>query len=265
MRKIKIDFNFCFNLFILLGMAVAVTIVNVAELDSSQTQIWKQLIITVGALMGIVNTVLSANGNIWTFFFGVLDVCICSYANLDSGNMGQFIQHVAYFLPMQIVGFWQWRKRGAGEKTDDGSSAKVKARRLNGRQWLCVFASVVIGTVTAYFILYWIDLKRIDAGRLLEMDKSKIFLDATVVVLNIVGQILMSWAYAEQWYLWNVVNVFSIMLWLNRMFAAEASSYTVVMFIKYVFYLLNSINGLRIWLKLSREGTETEPAHKGCC
>ena len=84
------------------------------------------------------------------------------------------------------------------------------------------------------------------------IDKAKLFLDAFVLVLNLIGQILMSWAYMDQWYLWNLVNIFSILLWTNRLMSAESDSYTIVMVIKYSFYLLNSINGLRIWLKLSR-------------
>lgn len=251
--KLRKDFNFWFNAFILIGMATAVTIVNATSIANAETQIFKQLIIAVGALMGVINIVLSANGNIWTFLFGVLDVSICSYANLDSGNIGQFLQHVLYFLPMQFVGYWQWRKRGAGDRQEDGSATKVQARRLNRRQWEYVLLASIGGTVLTYFILYWIDMSQINSGRLLELDKSKILLDALVVSLNIVGQVLMSLAYAEQWYLWNLVNIFSIMLWTNRMFSIEASGYTVVMLIKYIFYLLNSVNGLRIWLKLSKE------------
>ena len=260
MAKSQSRFNFWFNMFILVGMATAVIIVNIFKLQDPEVQTVKQIIIALGAVMGVVNTVLSANGNIWTFLFGVLDVCICSYANLDSGNMGQFLQHVLYFLPMQFVGFWQWRKRGAGTKE------KVKARRLTGKQWIYVVSAFVAGTALAYGILYWIDLAQMNKGYIQEIDKAKILLDATVVVLNILGQVLMSFAYADQWYLWNLVNIFSIMLWTNRLLSDQASSYTIVMVIKYSFYLLNSINGLRIWLKLSKEGhDEIATERNGCC
>ncbi len=260
MTKSQNRFNFWFNMFILVGMATAVIIVNIFKLQDPEVQTVKQIIIALGAVMGVVNTVLSANGNIWTFLFGVLDVCICSYANLDSGNMGQFLQHVLYFLPMQFVGFWQWRKRGAGTKE------KVKARRLTGKQWIYVVSAFVAGTALAYGILYWIDLAQMNKGYIQEIDKAKILLDATVVVLNILGQVLMSFAYADQWYLWNLVNIFSIMLWTNRLLSDQASSYTIVMVIKYSFYLLNSINGLRIWLKLSKEGhDEIATERNGCC
>lgn len=258
-------FNFWFNIFILVGMAAAVTLVDFLELQEGEVHVVKQVVISLGALMGVVNTVLSANGNIWTFFFGVLDVCICSYTNLDSGNIGQFLQHVLYFLPMQFVGFWQWRKRGASFSSEGGEVRKVKARRLNRKQWGYVGAALFVGTIVAYAILFWIDKAQLASGKISQIDNAKLVLDASVVVLNIIGQILMSLAFADQWYIWNLVNVFSILLWVNRLLSPEASGYTVVMVIKYVFYLLNSINGLRIWLHLSKHSDVDAPVHGSCC
>ncbi|MBR4801278.1 MAG: nicotinamide mononucleotide transporter [Bacteroidales bacterium] len=266
-------FNFWFNMFILVGMITAVVVVNVLKIQAQHAVTVKQIVVAVGAIMGVVNTVLSANGNIWTFLFGLIDVSIGAYANYDSGNMGQFAQHAFYFLPMQFIGYWQWRKLGAGrrikrekssaETESSGSEykteiSKVKARRLTGRQWIYVGIAIVLGTALCYGILYWIDLKQLEAGKIAEIDQAKLFLDSFVLVLNFAGQILMSYAYADQWYLWNLVNIFSIMLWTNRLMSAQSDSYTIVMVIKYAFYLLNSLNGLRIWLKLSRPQLSTE-------
>ena len=51
----------------------------------------------------------------------------------------------------------------------------------------------------------------------------------------------------------TVVNLSNIGLWSAAMVSSPESGYTVVMLIKYIFYLVNSINGLRIWLRLSRK------------
>ncbi|MBQ7750407.1 MAG: nicotinamide mononucleotide transporter [Bacteroidales bacterium] len=252
-------FNFFFNLFILVGMVTAVIIVNVMKLSDPDVNLWKQIIFTVGAVMGVFNTVLSANGNIWTFFFGILDVTICAFTNLDSGNMGQFLQHMLYFLPMQFVGIWQWRKRGADSKQ------KVKARRLTPRGLLFVGLGIVLGTAAVFGLLYWIDSERFAAGKIPEMDSAKIFFDSAVVTLNIIGQIMLALAFAEQWYVWTLVNIFSICLWTNRLMSSSVESYTVVMLIKYCFYLLNSLNGIRIWMELSKDGGELPHRGHTCC
>jgi nicotinamide mononucleotide transporter len=138
-------------------------------------------------------------------------------------------------------------------KAEGGESAKVRARRLTKREWLYVIIGLLIGMVVVYFILLLIDQMKLEAGKIDTLNRPKILLDAVVMMLNIAGQVLLSLAFMEQWYIWNLVNVASISLWLVTLMGSGASGYAVVMLIKYVFYLLNSINGLRIWLGLSRE------------
>lgn len=246
----KRGFNFWFGAFILAGMAAAVGYVNFSTLGNPGVQVTKQLVITLGALCGVAASVLSAGGSIWNFVFGLIGICVTAYANLDSGNIGQFAEHVLYFLPMQFVGWWQWTRRGADARTD----TKVKGRRLSPAQWAAVAAGIVAGTALLYAALLWFDTRSFDAGKIAGIDRSKIFLDALLVSLNVSGQILLSLAYAEQWWIWICVNLCSVMLWTNRMLAPGAGSYTLVMVIKYSLMLLNALNGLRLWLKMSRAG-----------
>lgn len=240
-------FNRIFNIFILAGMITVTLIVNVVKMQVPGADILKLLIVTLGAVMGVFNCVLSANGLIWNFLFGLVNVSICAWTNLDSGNIGQFLLHLLYFLPMQFVGIWQWRKRGAG-KQEDGSSAAPKARRLTPKQWILAGTSIVAGIAAVYGLLYYIDVAR---GA--EIEQGKILLDSIVMVLNIVGQVLLSLAFADSWYIWVLVNIFSIALWINRTVASGSGGYAPVMVVKYSFFFINSLNGLRIWLKLGKK------------
>ncbi len=248
-------FNKIFNLFILLGMISVVLVVNIMKMSSPGADIVKLAVVTLGAVMGVFNCVMSANGLIWNFLFGVVNVSICAYTNFDSGNMGQFMLHMFYFLPMQFVGIWQWRKRGAGKKSDEGKSAAPKALRLSGKQWALVATGTLAGIAAVYGLLYYIDLQRL--GDSSSLDRAKILLDAVVMVLNIVGQILLSLCYSDSWFIWNLVNIFSVALWLNRTLSPDAGGYEIVMVVKYSFFFINSLNGLRIWLNLAKKENNT--------
>ena len=241
-------FNSIFNLFILIGMITAVLYINITQMCKEGADVANLLIITVGAVMGVFNCVMSANGLIWNFLFGLVNVSICAYTNYDSGNMGQFLLHTCYFLPMQFVGIWQWRKRGAGKK-QEGGQATPKALRLSGKQWIFVASGILVGMVALYALLYYIDVARLGAPELVEKDK--ILLDAVVMILNIVGQILLSLCFSDSWYIWVLVNIFSIALWINRTVSTGKGEYSV-MIVKYCFFFINSLNGVRIWRKLSR-------------
>ena len=238
------QFNKWFSAILMGLMVVVIAITTVFKLQQPDARVLMLLIAALGSVMGVASTVLSANGIIWTFIFGILDVTFCCIVAADNQIWGNFALHLFYFLPMQFVGIWQWKKRGA-----KGSKSEVKARRFTGKQWLIMVASVLAGLAAVYFILVQIKLRTVGA----DFDRAQVFFDAAVTTFNIAGQILMSLAFYEQWYLWILVNISSIFLWGGTMLSSAASSYTVVMFIKYCFYLVNSINGLRIWYKLSKQ------------
>ena len=235
-------FNKWFNTFILVGMAAVTCIVTGIKLSNAPDgdSLWL-LVTAFGSLMGVLATVCSANGWIITFLFGFLDVsiygvsCWLNWRNGGSG-LGNALLHVVYFVPMQLVGFIQWKRRGAK------ASAKVQARRLRPALRWAWLGITVAATAILYFVLLYFD--RSAAEGFLRV---AVLLDAIPLVCNIIGQLLLSTAYMEQWYFWIAVNITSIGMWLfsDQTFA---SAYIV----KYSFYLINSLNGLRIWRNLSR-------------
>ena len=244
-------FNLAFNIFLVTGMLLAVTVTTIFKVQQPGVRTFMLLLAAFGSVMGVVNTVMSANGNILTFVFGFIDVLIGTIVYFDNGIMGNFALHAFYFLPMQFIGFWQWSKRGARVHSgEDGSH--LKARRLSVRQWAWLAAGIVAGIVALYLILLYVDGAKLSSGKIESIDRPKILLDAVVMILNIAGQVLMSLAFMEQWYIWILVNISSISLWSVAVMNGAGSGNAAVMLIKYIFYLLNSLNGLRIWLSLSR-------------
>ncbi len=237
-------FNKWFSTILMGLMVLVIVITTIFKIQEPDARVAMLLIAALGSVMGVASTVLSANGIIWTFIFGILDVVFCCIVAADNQIWGNFSLHLFYFLPMQFVGIWQWRKRGA-----EGTKSEVQARRLTGKQRLLTIVSVLAGLALVFFVLLQIRMRTAEG----DFDRSQVFFDAAVTTFNIAGQILMSLAFYEQWYLWILVNISSIFLWGGTMLSSAASSYTVVMFIKYCFYLVNSLNGLRIWFKLSRK------------
>ncbi len=243
------QFNKLFSAFILIGMTVVTVLVTGIKLRGADGGEWLLVMSAFGSLMGVLSTVCSANGWIVTFLFGFLDVSIygvaCWINWMDGGSgLGNALLHFVYFVPMQLVGFLQWRRRGAkGE-------SQVKARRLSpsGRwAWLGI-------SVAATAVLYLV-LLRFDRSAAQGFLRMAVLVDVIPLVCNIIGQLLMSTAYMEQWFFWIAVNITSILLWLT-----SDQSFAPVYIVKYTFYLINSFNGLRIWLKLSKgEGQVKEP------
>ena len=237
-------FNKWFNTFILVGMAVVTVVVTAIKFKDADSGRAMLLISAFGSLMGVLCTVLAANGRILTFLFGILDVSIYGAMCLIGTKYGNAALHLLYFLPMQFVGYSQWKNRGAHEEK------KVQARRLTGRQWLLYGAIFLVGLVAAYFILAALDKKEA-AGVI----KWVAMADAFSMMCNILGQYLLSTAYMEQWYFWILVNISTILMWVLTIRQEPDSAFAHIYIVKYSFYRLNSLNGLRIWLNLSRPET----------
>ncbi|MBP3202857.1 MAG: nicotinamide mononucleotide transporter [Bacteroidales bacterium] len=240
-------FNKWFSAVLMTLMVVAIAITTVFKLQEPQARTFFILVAALGSAMGVASSVMSANGLIWTFVFGLMDIACCLVVDADNGIWGDFSMHLFYLLPMQILGIRQWRKRGAS-----GAKTEVKARRLTGKQRCVLVGATLAGLAAVYGILFAVKLHTVSPS---EINRTQVFSDAARTTFNIAGQVLMSLAFYEQWYLWILVNVASIFLWGSTMLSSAASSYTVVMFIKYCFYFVNSLNGLRIWYKLSKDSS----------
>ena len=239
-------FNRWFSAFILVGMSVALVLTTAIKFAGADSGKGWLLLAAFGSLMGVLATVSSANGRIITFLFGLLDVaiygamCLMNWRDGGSG-LGNAVLHFVYVVPMQFVGFAQWRRRGSNE------TGQVKARRLDGRQWIWVSLAFLASTVVFYLVIARFDKSAAD-GFL----KMAVVLDVLPLACNIFGQALMSTAYREQWFFWIGVNIFSIWMWA-RALSTGGGSYSVIYIIKYSFYLINSFNGLRIWHNLSKK------------
>lgn len=243
-------FNKWFGLFIMVGMSIAVCSVTAFKLGASQDGKALLLLSAFASLMGVVGTVTSAVGKVYTYFFSFFDVliygivCIINWKHGGAG-LGNGLLHLAYFVPMQFVGFFQWKKR----ETTGGT---VRPRRLTAKQrWLSA------GVVLLLSLVVYVILAKFDKSAADSFVKMAVVLDTIPVVCNIIGQFLMSTAYMEQWIFWIGVNIASIIMWTSS-FRHTGDSFTLVYIIKYCFYFLNCCNGLRIWLRLSEAKCATD-------
>jgi nicotinamide mononucleotide transporter len=231
--------NICLNVFILAGMLAVVLYTNIRNLQEEDGRMAMSIIAGVGALMGVINAILSANGNIWTYLFGIIDVSITALVAYDNEAWGNYGLHIFFFLPMQLAGLFIWLKRlHTGE--DGKKKRQVISRRLPAKGWAIASASFLVITVVLYLFLSRMDRTPAIAA-----------LDSAIFAMNIVGQVLMSMAYTDQWFFWIAVDVCSVVMWALTSVSSAESGYVVIYVAKYFFYTLNAVNGLRIWLKLS--------------
>lgn len=197
---------------------------------------------SLAAITGVLCVVLVAKGSIWNYLFGLVNVSLYAWISYKAALYGDAGLNAFYYVPMQFIGYWQWRKRGAAVSTEEaqslsgGDDVRVKARRMSWNLRLYLLLGCLAGVVAVGFLLKY-------------LGDPQPFKDSTTTVLSIVAQALMAMAFMEQWCLWIITNIVSVAMWTICVLRGEA--HAGVMVIMWVFYLLNSLNGFRVWLKLS--------------
>lgn len=194
---------------------------------------------SIAGITGVLCVVLVAKGSILNYVFGLVNVSLYAYISYKASLYGDAALNALYYVPMQFIGWWQWRRRGAAvseaEAGDNG--VQVKARRFTWNQRAILFICCAVAVVAVGFVLRY-------------FGDPQPFKDSTTTVLSIVAQALMALAFMEQWMLWIVTNIVSVVMWCICVSRGEA--HAGVMVIMWAFYLLNSINGLRVWKRLSK-------------
>ena len=200
---------------------------------------------SVASVAGVLCVVLVAKGSIWNYFFGIINVSLYAWVSYKAELYGDAALDALYYVPMQFIGWWQWRRRGAAVSQSEARDGRVqvKARRFSWSQRAVLAVSCILALVLFGFVLR-------------SMGDPQPFKDSTTTVLSIVAQALMALAFMEQWALWIITNIVSVVMW--SVFLVRGEAHSGVMVIMWVFYLLNSLNGFRVWMKLSSSSVTEE-------
>ncbi|KMZ52511.1 nicotinamide riboside transporter PnuC [Dorea sp. D27] len=199
--------------------------------------IWgDNLLALISGITGILGVVLAAKGKVSTYIFATVNVAIYALLTFQNHLYGEFMLNAFYYIPMNFIGFYLWSKH------KDNESGEVEGKKLTGRQTVILFAVVAVVVLG-----YWQILSRI-GGQLA-------LIDALSTVFSVVALIMQVARYAEQWLLWIIVNVVSVVMWL-LLIGKDSSAVTMV--VMWVAYLFNSVYGYYNWRKLAAKNVENK-------
>ena len=190
------------------------------------------LIGLISAMSGMLCVVLVAKGKISNFVFGIVNTATYAYISYGYGLYGESMLNALFYLPTQFIGLWMWQRHRSVNKVRDED---IEIKRLNVKGWAIVIASVVVGAYAYMHVL-------------MALDAQQVRIDSVAVVMSVVAQILLTLRYAEQWVLWILVNLLSIVLWVVTLSQSGGSDYTMP--VMWTAFLINSIYGWINWLKL---------------
>lgn len=190
----------------------------------------ESILAMISGISGILCVVFVSKGKISNYFFGLIFAYTYFYVAWGANYLGEMNTVLYVYIPAQFIGYFLW-KNNLQKETANTESVISKSLTLKG--WAITLTAIVVGT------LLFVQALNAAGG-------SSTGLDGLTTVIVVVAQLLMVLRYREQWLLWIVLNVISIVLWMQ---ADEGSLSMVTM---YSAYLLNSLYGYYNWRKLEQ-------------
>jgi nicotinamide mononucleotide transporter len=183
---------------------------------------------------GVACVSLIAIGKRLGYLIGLVSSVTYAWVAYQNGLFGEMGLNLLFYLPTGIIGYFMWASNEA-----DGT---VKMRKLEATQQLWLVLGSVVATAALGFILQTIP------------EQNSPFVDAATNVLSIIATLLMMWRFAEQWWLYVVLNVLTVSLWTIRYFA-DGYAADMMIFL-WLIYLVNSVFGLVTWARQASDSSQ---------
>lgn len=216
-----------FNLFEW-GMVLAVILFTIYfTLINTENTFLYLLIDGIAAVSGIFCVVLCAKGKKSQYIWGLFNVIGYVIIAFINKYYGEVMLNALYYLPSQFIGYYLWNKN-MNEETND-----VKGKKLDVKKSILLLTICGVGILIYKLVL---DL----------LGGTSTLLDSASTVISVVANLLMMLRYREQWLLWIVIDIITVIMWLI------VGDY--IMVIMWAVYLINAFNGYYNWTKVIQEG-----------
>lgn len=209
------------------GMIIAVIAFTVYfSLIDKENSIWYLLIDGLAAICGIFCVVLCAKGKKSQYIWGLFNVIGYIIIAFINKYYGEVMLNALYYLPSQFIGYYLWNKH-ENKKTND-----VEAKKLNLKQ-----TAVLLVATAACIFGYKLILDLLGGNNTI--------LDSASTMISIIANSLMLLRYREQWLLWIIIDMITVVMWILVK--------DFIMVTMWAVYLINAFYGYYNWTKIAKK------------
>lgn len=169
----------------------------------------------ISATTGVACVVCTGKGKLSAYVFGLINCVLYAIIAYNAHLYGETMLNALYYVPMQFVGFYVW------SKNMNNSTHEVEKKHMKNSSrlfWLFVmiFATVVYGLI------------------LKKLGDAMPFVDSFTTVSSVVAMIVSVKMYSEQWWIWILVDIFSVYMWWCNFSKGSDNMATLLMWVVYL-------------------------------
>ena len=210
-----------FDYTFLFGLLTVQIVVSIILYDTTTSLGWNIFSI-VSSFIGTLATIICAKGKMSYYIWGFIQTVAFLILNL---NMKLWVESAEqfYYLVTMIIGVFIWKKN------INNTTAEIKGKKLDKKQMIFTILGLIVASVGIYFL---------DAFVLMGAQP---LLDTMSLSIAIVANILCSFCYKEQWFLWFVLDIIQTIMY----FLVD----NYILGIMYIGWTINCIYGWYNWGK----------------
>ncbi len=184
----------------------------------------------ISAVTGVACVVCTGKGKLSAYLFGLVNSALYALISWKAALYGETMLNALYYVPMQFVGFYVWSKHM------DQQTGEVVKKRMKPAGFAVMCVAIAAATVLYGFLLKY-------------LGDAMPFVDAFTTVSSVAAMIISVGMYAEQWWIWVAVDVFSVYMWWCDFQRGSDNMATLLM---WAVYLGNAVIMLIRWEKEAR-------------
>ena len=205
---------------------------------------WLTVINFISAVCGVICIFFTAKANISNFLFATVNTLVYAIYLVYWHIWGTAALEILFYIPMNFISWYHWAKHRDVELTQ-----KTRTKKLTVKQDIFWSAAVILAAVVYHYILVFIDGKEIFGT--VQNVKDIRWLDAFTLSIGIVATVLELFRYREQYVLWIVTDVISVVMYVVHFDAVYLTKRSI--------YLIMAVIGLVNWARLQKtRNTENE-------
>ena len=206
---------------------LAFAIITILGVSIQQGDTWIGIIASV---TGVICVVLCGMGRVSNYLYGTINVILYAYIAWKAKYYGDVMLNLLYYLPTNFIGWAAWNKHINAETN------VVYKKRMTIKQDILLAIISIVSVVGYAYIL------KLLGGNLP-------IVDSMSTVFSVIAQILMIKRFMEQWVIWIVVDVVSVIMWIAALSTEGAS---IAVLLMWAVYLANAVIMFVKWYRESR-------------
>ncbi len=169
----------------------------------------------VSSTTGVACVVCTGKGKLSAYIFGLVNSILYAIIAFQATLYGETMLNALYYVPMQFVGFYVWSKNMNSE------THEVEKRHMKNSGRVLMVLGIAVATLAYGFLLKY-------------LGDAMPFVDSFTTVSSVVAMIVSVRMFAEQWWIWIAVDVFTVYMWACNFAAGNDNMATLLMWIVYL-------------------------------